>query len=124
VTPSLPLRVDRIPDETVVVIRAGVMTSASVLKAAERTFDLYGLFGISVEGVLDQTVLEACRSSERLEPYRQIRLSTFERLHAAGFPLLATFDSPHFTLVLPDLSELTLARLERSFDEPIPNPAR
>jgi hypothetical protein len=51
------------------------MTSASVLKAAERTFDLYGLFGISVEGVLDQTVLEACRSSERLEPYRQIRLS-------------------------------------------------
>ena len=78
----------------------------------------------SVEAALDQTVLEACRSSERLEPYRHIRLSTFGRLHAAGFPLLATFESPHFTLVLPDLSELTLARLERSFDEPIPNPGR
>jgi hypothetical protein len=122
--PSLPIRVDRIPDETVVVIRAGVMTSASVLKAAERTFDLFGLFGISVEGVLDQTVLEACRSSERLEPYRHIRLSTFGRLHQAGFPLLATFENPHFTVVLPDLSELTLARLERCFDEPIANPAR
>jgi len=31
---------------------------------------------------------------------------------------------PHFTLVLPDLSELTLTRLDRCFDEPIPNPGR
>jgi hypothetical protein len=37
---------------------------------------------------------------------------------------LATFDSPHFTVVLPDISELTVARLDRSFDGPIPNPAR
>ena len=34
-------------------------------------------------------------------------------LTAAGFALLATFDHPHFTLVLADLSELTLARLDR-----------
>jgi hypothetical protein len=42
----------------------------------------------------------------------------------AGFALLATFDHPHFTLVLADLSELTLARLDRCFDDPIPNPGR
>lgn len=40
------------------------------------------------------------------------------------FALLATFDHPHFTLVLADLSELTLARLDRCFDKPIPNPGR
>jgi hypothetical protein len=100
------------------------MTSPSVVQAAERTFDLYGVLGISVEAALEKSVLEACQMSSRLAPYRQIRLSTFGRLHTAGFALLATFDSPHFTVVLPDLSELTVARLDRSFDEAIPNPAR
>jgi hypothetical protein len=38
--------------------------------------------------------------------------------------LLATFDGPHFTLLLADLSELTLARLDRCFDDPSPNPGR
>lgn len=51
-------------------------------------------------------------------------LSTFGRVRASGFALLATFDHPHFTLVLPDLSELTIARLDRCFDDAIPNPGR
>jgi hypothetical protein len=120
----LVIRSERVPDAAVVVIRAGVMTVASIERAADRTFDLYGLLGISVEAALDQSVLDACRRSERLAPYRQIRLSTFGRLHVAGFALLATFDSPHFTLVLPDLAELTISRLDRAFDDPIPNPGR
>ena len=37
---------------------------------------------------------------------------------------MATFDHPHFTLVLADLSDLTQARLDRCFDDPIPNPGR
>ena len=52
-----------------------------------------------------------------------IRLSTFGRVRGAGFALLATFDHPHFTLLLPDLSEITLARIDRCFDDTIPNPA-
>lgn len=43
---------------------------------------------------------------------------------SAGSDLLATFEQPHFTLVLPDVAELTIARLTRSFDDPIPNPGR
>ena len=50
--------------------------------------------------------------------------STFGRLRTAGFALIATFDYPHFTLVLADLSEVTIARLGRCFDDPIPNPGR
>jgi hypothetical protein len=31
---------------------------------------------------------------------------------------------PHYDVVLPDLAEATLGRLERAFDAPVPNPAR
>lgn len=119
----MPLRPDLPPDDATVVLRAGVMSADNVNRAAERTFDLYAIYGISVEGVIDTTVQEACRG-ERIANYRRVRLSAFGRIRGAGFALLATFDHPHFTLVLPDLSELTIARLERCFDEPIPNPGR
>lgn len=99
------------------------MGAEGVRRAAERTFGLYAVFGISVEGVLDATVQDACRG-ERVAGYRRVRLSTFGRLRTAGFALLATFDRPHFTLVLPDLSDFTLSRLDRCFDAPIPNPGR
>lgn len=119
---SLPLRAEQPPDDTTMALRAGLMAGDAVPRSAERTFDAYGVDGISVEGVIDQSVKDACRS-ERLAGYRQIRLSSFGRLRGAGFALLATFDHPHFTVVLPDLGELTLARLNRCFDDPIPNPA-
>jgi hypothetical protein len=123
VTRPLPLRPDLPPDDATVVLRAGVMSGDNVRRAAERTFALYSVYGISVEGVIDASVQEACRS-ERVVSYRRVRLSSFGRLREAGFALLATFDHPHFTLVLADLSELTLARLDRCFDDPIPNPGR
>jgi len=122
-TQPLPLRRDLPPDDAAVVLRAGVMSTDNATRAAERTFALYAVYGISVEGVIDATVQEACRGN-RIASYRRVRLSTFGRVRAAGFALLATFDHQHFTVVLADLSELTLARLDRCFDEPIPNPSR
>lgn len=122
-TRPLPLRPDLPPDDTTVVLRAGVMSGDNVRRAAERTFALYSVYGISVEGVIDASVQDACRG-ERIASYRRVRLSSFGRVREAGFALLATFDHPHFTLVLADLSELTLARLDRCFDDPIPNPGR
>lgn len=123
-TKSLPLRADRPPDDAVVVLRAGVMSPGDVRRAAERTFAAYAVYGISVEGVLEGSVLDACRSSRRFAAYRHIRLSTFGRLRSAGFALLASFDRPHFTVVLADLCELTILRLRRCFDDPIPNPGQ
>jgi hypothetical protein len=69
-------------------------------------------------------VVEACRTSERLARYGHLQLSNFGRLREARFALLATFEHPHLTVVLPDLPDLTLARLVRCFDGPVPNPAR
>jgi hypothetical protein len=100
------------------------MGRRSIEDAASRCFEGYGILGISVEAAIGVTVAEVCRSSPRLARYRQLRLSTFGRLRTAGFPLVATFDAPHYTLALPDLSEITLARLERAFGDPIPSPGR
>jgi len=99
-----------------------VLSERSIEEAASRCLEGYGILGISVEAAMDLPVVEACRTSPRLGRYRQIRLSTFGRLRSAGFALIATFDAPHYTIALSDLSELTLARLARCFDDPIPNP--
>jgi hypothetical protein len=48
----------------------------------------------------------------------------FGRLRGTGFALLATFEHPHFTIVLPVPADLTLARFVRCFDAPVANPAR
>lgn len=120
---TLPLRADHPPDDATVVVRAGVLTAANARRSAERAFALYLVYGLSVEGAIGTTVADAC-SGDRISSYGHVRLSTFGRLREAGFALLATFAHPHFTLVLPDVSELTLARLNRCFDAPIPNPGQ
>lgn len=118
----LPIRQEEPPDDAVVVIRAGVMATATLEHAASQCFDQYGVFGISAEAVIGTTVDAACRTSRRLARYSRVRLSTVGRLREGGVTVLPTFDHPHVTLLLPDLSELTLARLERCFDPAIPNP--
>jgi hypothetical protein len=68
-------------------------------------------------------VLKVCRTSERLAIARSACPPSAE-VRGAGFALLATFDHPHFTLVLADLSEMTIKPLDRCFDDPIPDPGQ
>jgi hypothetical protein len=122
--PPLPIREgEHPPDDAAVVIRAGVMEHATLRRAASEMHKLYGILAISVDGALDASVADT-RRGPRLIQYRQVRLSTFGRVRANGFALMPTFTRPHFSLVLPDLSELTMARLDRCFDAAIPNPGR
>lgn len=81
---------------------------------------------MSVEAVVEgSTVTDTCRDSPRIgERYGKVRLSTAGRLRSAGLVLLATFNRPHFDVVLTDLSEPTLQRLLDCFDDPIDNPGR
>jgi hypothetical protein len=106
----------------VVLVRAGLMARDTLERATGQSFERFGVFGFSVEAVLDGGVAEACRTSPRLRHYPQVRLSTVGRIRDGGLILWATFDRPHFTVLLPDLSEVTLARVDRCFDPPIPNP--
>src|SRR4051812_35579101 len=82
----LPLRAEQPPDDTTLVVRAGVMAVDGMRQAAQRSFELYAVLGISVEAVIGRTVRQACRS-ERVVGYRRVRLSTFGRLRAEGFAL-------------------------------------
>lgn len=121
----LPIRREHPPDDAVVVVRAGVMAPDRVVDTATDAFEDFGVYTVSVEAAIDISVDELCRSSPRIaDRYGKVRLSSFGRLRAAGFAVLPTFTHPHFDVVLPDLSEVTVARLERCFDEPIPNPGR
>jgi hypothetical protein len=120
----MPIRREQPPDDAVVVVRAGVMDRRGLEEAASRCFDGYGILGISVEAAINTPVATACRTSRHLIRYRHVRLSTFGQLRTSGFAVVATFAHPHFTVTLADLSELTIARLDRCFDEPIPNPGR
>jgi hypothetical protein len=118
----LPIRREQPLDDAVVVVRAGVMDRQSLERAARQCFDGYGVLAVSVEAVIGKTVDQACRTSPRLSQYRQVRLSSIGRLIQGPFVLLPTFEAPHFSLILPDLSDLTVPRLVRCFDDPIPNP--
>jgi hypothetical protein len=122
----LPIRGGQPPDDTVLIIRAGVMSPESLRRSATDSFEDFGAYLISVEGVLDGRSLgEACSASPRIgQRYGKIRLSTVGRLRMAGLVLLPTFTRPHFDVVLPDLSDHSVARLLECFDEPIDNPGR
>ncbi len=50
---SLPIRPEQPPDDVTVVLRAGVMNAENVRRSATRTFQIYAVLGISVEGVID-----------------------------------------------------------------------
>lgn len=124
-TRLLPIRGEEPPDDTVVIIRAGVMATESVRRTAGDAFDDFGLYLVSVEAVLEGTVEETCRTSPRIgDLYGKVRLSTAGRLRGAGFVLLATFDRPHYDVALPELSDAAIERLDRCFDAAIPNPGR
>jgi len=118
------LRDEEPPDDTVVVVRGGEMNSAFVRRTAQRSADESGYYAVSVFLALDEPVELLCASEPYVARYGQVRFTTVGRIRHAGFPLLPTLDRPHYDVVLPDLEEPTLDRLEAAFDRPVPNPAR
>jgi len=118
------LRPEEPPDDTVVVIRGGEMTGAFVRRTATDAHHELGIYAVSVFLALDADVEELCAAEPYLVRYGKIRLSTVNRLRSDGFPLLPTLDRPHYDIVLPDLDEATLGRLDRCFDPAVPNPGR
>ena len=120
----IALRDEDLPDDAVVVVRGGEMNSDHVRRSATDAYDEFGLYTVSVFLVQDASVEEACRDLPELQRYGKVRLSTVGRLRSLGFALIPTFDRPHFDVVLPDLTDGTLDRLELGFDRPIANLGR
>ena len=87
-----------------------------------RSFDDFGFFGVSVSLALDAAVEDLCSCDPRISRYGKVRLSTVGRLRVLGFALLPTLARPHYDVVLPDLTDETLDRLELAFDLAITRP--
>lgn len=118
------LRPEEPPDDAVVVVRGGEMTGAFVRRTATDAHDELGSYAVSVYLALDADVEELCAAEPYLLGSGKVRLSTVVRLRSGGFPLLPTLDRPHYDIVLPDLDDATLRRLEGCFDPARPNPGR
>ncbi len=104
-------------------MRAGVLDREDARRAARRARTETGILSLSVFAALGQRVDELCRDRD-LVRYRQVRTSSFGRLRRAGFAVLPTFAEPHYDVVLADLEDETMERLERCFEAPGPNPGR
>ena len=99
------------------------MNGDTVRRTASDAFDEFGIYTVSVFLALDVTVDELCRDRPELQRYGKVRLTTAGRLRSLGFALVPTLDRPHYDVVLPDLADATLDRLELGFDRPIPEPS-
>jgi hypothetical protein len=82
VTRLLAIRGEEPPADTVLIIRAGVMSLETLRRTASDSFDDYGAYLISVEAVLgDSTIADTCRRSPRIgQRYGKVRISTAGRL--------------------------------------------
>lgn len=119
------LRDEDPPDDAAVVVRGGLLSPESVQRTVERCRREYGFLGLSVYGAIGITVAELVATVPQIGPmrYRQLRLSTFGLVRAAGFAAWPTNRFPHFSIVLPDLDLATLGRLDPCFSPPESSPA-
>ncbi len=118
----LILRSELPPEDAVVVIRGGEMNSVFVRKTAEDSFSVIGIFTVSVALALDMSPEELCQKDRRISRYGKVRFSTVGRLRSLGFAFLPTLTRPHYDIVLPDISDDTLDRLELAFDLTVERP--
>lgn len=100
------------------------MQSAYIRRTATDAHDEFGIYAVSVFLALDEPVPALCGREPFLARYGKVRRSTVGRLRAEGFALLPTLRRPHYDVVLADVTDGTLARLDACFGEPEVNPAR
>lgn len=90
-------------DDEEAVVRGGGFDPAVVRADAQRMFQIYGVYGISVFALRGATLDELAQQSP-LVRFSQLVLVTVRAIRAAGFDLEATGrNRPHYTVVLPDL---------------------
>jgi hypothetical protein len=122
---SYSVRQEEPPDDMVVVVRGGLAATDSIRRTAEVSQATHGFFGVSVFLVFDLTIEDLVRQVPELSPdrYRQLRTTTVGSLRTAGFGLLATGNWPHYDIVLADITNEAIERLQRCLGAPFVNPA-
>lgn len=109
------------------VIRGRQFEPSRLLGDALDMLELYTWNGEPVAAVSASVVhrgqsVDELLADRRLRTRRDVVVAPATDVLAAGFPVLATFDAPHVSIVLlePTLAETT--RLRELFGDPSPNP--
>ena len=103
-----------------VVIRGDLLDPDALAESAQRNFDVYGFYGVSVYAETAE-VPWMDLAATRFIAVQWLVLFTAGELQASGLELWDTGVSPHFDIVHADLREL-VARMLGSAHRVVPNP--
>jgi hypothetical protein len=108
------------PPVATVVIRGDLLDPDSLTESAQRNFDVYGFYGISVFAETDD-VLWTDLAATRFVAVPWLVLFTAGDLQAADLELWDTGVAPHYDVVHADVREL-VARMLGTAHRVVPNP--
>jgi hypothetical protein len=114
------LRRERVPDDTLVVIRGGVMNEESLRRDARIAFLRFGEYGVSVLAAPDDDALKEVQAGP-LRQYQRLTITTAGAIRRVGLELRPTFRRPHYTVIFPTL-DAGVRRLLSCENEVIDNP--
>ncbi len=113
------------PPDTLVLIRLGryTLTESKLAENCEVTFNRWGLFGFSVFGLGRGGYAELARLVPLLGVREWVMEARSRALLDAGFPVLPTNESPHWTIVFATPEPAHFDRVRTHFSSAIKNPA-
>ena len=114
------LRREDVPDDTLVVIRGGVMNEDSLRRDARIAFLRFGEYGVSVLAAPDDDALTEVAAGP-LRQYQRFTITTAGAIRRVGLELRPTFRRPHYTVIFPTLDD-GVRRLLSCENEVIDNP--
>jgi len=114
------LRHEDVPDDSLVVIRGGVMDEPSLRRDARIAFLRFGEYGVSALAAPDDDGLREVEAG-LLRGYRRLTVTTAGAIRRVGLELRPTFRRPHYTVIFPTLDD-GVRRLLSCDNEVIENP--
>ncbi|MGK2887266.1 MAG: hypothetical protein ACSLE8_21260 [Rhodococcus sp. (in: high G+C Gram-positive bacteria)] len=115
------------PDDWELVIRGRQFDPGKLLDDALDMLEIYTwnakpVAAVSASVVRRGQTVDELLNERRLRTRRDVVIAPVADVVAAGFPVLATFDAPHVSIVLLEPTLVEATRLRELFGDPTPNP--